>query len=68
MAMDQQQHIEHAMREAEASLNVEGMYSTEEDDQLIRQCLEGKISYDVFLEKALELSKKQVQRNREEST
>lgn len=50
--------IERAMKNAEASLNAEGMYTTEEEKQLIRKSLRGEISHEEFIRQAVELAKK----------
>lgn len=49
--------IEQAMREADASLRAEGLYVTEEENNLIRKKLMGEISHKEFLSRALELAK-----------
>jgi len=50
--------IEQALKEAKASLAVEGLYTTSEEDELIRKKLRGEISHDEFLRRALELATK----------
>ena len=49
--------IERAMKNAEASLNVEGMYTTEKEKELIRKSLRGDISHEEFIRRVVELAK-----------
>jgi hypothetical protein len=49
--------FEKAMKYAEASLNVEGMYTTKKQNELIRKSLRGEISHEEFLRQAVELAK-----------
>lgn len=62
LVMKKDSVIEAAMKEAEASLNIEGLYTTEEQNELIRRCLAGELSHDDFVQKVLGLAK----RNRHE--
>ncbi len=49
--------IEKAFRYAEASLNVEGMYTTDEEKALIKQSLRGDISKEEFIKRAVEIAR-----------
>lgn len=49
--------IERAMKQAEANLNVEGIVVTEQESELVRKSLRGEISYEEFIQRALELAK-----------
>ena len=48
--------IENAMRQAEASLNIEGLYVSPEGDELIHKKVAGEISHEEFLKAARELA------------
>jgi hypothetical protein len=48
--------IEESMRRAEGSNALEGLHATEEQNKLIKERLEGKISQDEFNKKVLELA------------
>lgn len=48
--------IEESMRRAEASNALEGLHATEEQNKIIMDSLEGKITHEEFVEKVLELA------------
>ncbi|MFJ6414368.1 hypothetical protein ACIQLG_16420 [Terribacillus saccharophilus] len=50
--------IEESMRRAEATNVLSGKYATEEQNKLIKANLEGKITHEEFIKKALELALK----------
>lgn len=50
--------IEQAMKQAAANLAIEGLETTEEQDELIRKKLRGEISHDEFIQEALRLAKR----------
>ena len=52
-----QSKIEKAMKNAETSLNAEGMYTTDEENDLIIKSLRGEISKAEFIKRAVELAK-----------
>jgi len=49
--------IEKAMKQAGASLAIEGLYVSHKGDELIRQKLRGDITKEEFLKRALEIAK-----------
>lgn len=49
--------IEKAMKNAEASLNVDGYTTMEAEKQLIRKSLRGEITHEEFIKRAIELAK-----------
>ncbi|WP_197258780.1 antitoxin VbhA family protein [Paenibacillus dendritiformis] len=51
-----EEKMESALREAEATLNIEGQYLTEEMKELIRKKARGEISREEFQKKALEIA------------
>lgn len=57
MDMDKEQ-IREAMRQAAANLAIEGLKTTEEEDELIELRLSGMISHEEFIRRALELAKR----------
>ncbi|MBP1082163.1 MULTISPECIES: antitoxin VbhA family protein [Bacillus] len=56
--MSNQNQLEKAVRSAKASLAVEGLYVTAEEEALILEHLEGKITEEEFHKRALELINK----------
>lgn len=50
--------IEESMRSAEATNALSGKYATDEQNKLIKANLEGKITHEEFIKKALELALK----------
>ncbi|GGD09214.1 antitoxin VbhA family protein [Pontibacillus salipaludis] len=53
--MNDKPSIEKAMKNAKASIELEGYDLTEEHEQLVRKSLLGEISHEQFVEMALEL-------------
>lgn len=51
------ERIVKAMKQAEASLNVEGLFVTPEESELILRCLRGEISQEEFSKRVLLLAK-----------
>lgn len=51
-------HVKKSLEQAKASLAVEGMFLTEEEEALVLDRLQGKITQSEFLSQALKLAKK----------
>lgn len=51
-----QKKIEEAMNYAKKSLELENMHVTKKQSKLVKESLEGKISHEEFIKKALELA------------
>ncbi|MEH7436769.1 antitoxin VbhA family protein [Neobacillus drentensis] len=50
------ERIENAMKNARASLEIDGLYLTEAQIQLVRDRLKGKITEEEFLKKAYDMA------------
>ncbi len=57
MTKSNEEPIEKALRNAKASLEISGFNVTEKHEKLVRSRLNGEISEEEFLKKALELAK-----------
>lgn len=53
--MSDQNRIEKAIRSAKASLAVEGLYATLEEEELVRKHLNGEITDEEYKKRAMEL-------------
>lgn len=52
--------LKKAMESAKASLAMEGLYLTKEEEEIVSKSFDGKITHDEFIRLARELAKKMV--------